>query len=271
MKRLKSSEIKQKELEILIEFDAFCRKNHLTYSLCGGTLLGAIRHKGFIPWDDDIDVCMPRPDYEKLIRNFSSQNRNIEIRSILVRGFDAPFSKIVNKKCIVSQKHSSRIIDDYIWVDIFPIDGLPDDETETRKIYRVCNFYRKMYFLCEAKLGEGRTPLRKIAKYFLKPIANIYGKRRCCEKLESISKRYPYETANYVGSIAWGLYGFKERVSKKIFELPPSDVTFEGHSFKAFGDWNEYLTRLYGSNYMELPPLSMRVSHDLVVYEIEGE
>lgn len=97
MKQLTGNEIKQVELEILLEFDAFCRKNHLTYSLCGGTLLGAIRHHGFIPWDDDIDVCMPRPDYEKLIRSFSPNNNHLEIRSMMMKGFDAPFGKIVNK------------------------------------------------------------------------------------------------------------------------------------------------------------------------------
>jgi lipopolysaccharide cholinephosphotransferase len=270
MKQLTGNEIKHKELEILIEFDAFCRKNHLTYSLCGGTLLGAIRHGGFIPWDDDIDVCMPRPDYEKLIRNFSSENKNVEVRSMLVKGFDAPFGKIINKKYIISQKYSSRAIDAYLWMDIFPIDGLPDGEAETKKIYQVCEFYRKIYLLCEANLGEGKTAFRKAIKYVLKPLANIYGKRRCCEKIDSIARKYPFETANYVGSIAWGLYGIKERVSKNIFELPCTEVTFEGYRFKAFGDWNEYLTRLYG-NYMELPPLDKRITHDMVVYETEGE
>lgn len=267
MKQLTGNEIKQVELEILLEFDAFCRKNHLTYSLCGGTLLGAIRHHGFIPWDDDIDVCMPRPDYEKLIRSFSPNNNHLEIRSMMMKGFDAPFGKIVNKKYITSQKYSSRAIDAYLWIDIFPVDGLPDDELAQKKIYQVCNFYRKIYLLCEATLGEGKTVFRKAVKYILKPLANIYGKQRCCEKIDFMARKYPYETANYVGAITWGLHGTGEVMNKGEFENIIT-VDFEGHQFSAFSCWDRYLRGLY-DNYMELPPVEKRETHDMEVYLVD--
>lgn len=270
MRRLSNFEIKKVELEILLEFHHFCSNHKLKYSLAGGTLLGAIRHKGFIPWDDDIDVCMPRPDYEKFLHIFYSENPNIEIISSQNDGIYIPFAKMINRRYQTLQKYSFQTESKFIWMDIFPIDGLPDSFDESKNIYRKTSFYRTLYMLCDAKLGEGKSIVRKCGKYFLKPIANMIGKQCLNKKIESIALSYTYDEVNYVGSIAWGLYGIKERVKKTIFELPYTDVSFEGHSFKAFGDWNEYLTRLYG-DYMKLPPLDERVNHDMVVYDTEGE
>ncbi len=263
-KRLVSAEIKKIEVEILSNIVSFCQKYQLRVYLSGGTLLGAIRHHGFIPWDDDIDVCMPRRDYERFIRLFQSKKEYIKVQSLLDSDFSAPFAKVVDLRTSIKSEFSNRDIDQHLWVDVFPIDGLPENLEEVKKIYAKCDCYRKIYLLIDATLGKGKTKIRKYMKYILKPLANLYGKKRCCDKIEAIAKSYPYENYEYVGAITWGLYGAGERMLKSEFEKTVM-VEFEGRQFPTFSCWDSYLKGLYG-DYMQLPPVEKRRTHDMVVY-----
>ena len=130
MKSLTLKEIQKIEFEILKEFAQFCAKHNLKYYLAGGTLLGAIRHKGFIPWDDDIDVCMPRKDYMYFINNFDEWNRKLKVKCNYKSNIDAPFAKIVNLDTIIYSKYANNNIDTNICIDIFPVDGLPENLNE---------------------------------------------------------------------------------------------------------------------------------------------
>lgn len=269
MKQLSSKEIKKIELKILLNFNEFCRENNLRYYLAGGTLLGAIRHKGFIPWDDDIDVCMPRPDYERFIRSYSQAQSCYELKSNYLKNFSAPFTKVIDIRTKVLSQFNESGVDTNLWIDIFPVDGLPENLTEVQNIYDKCNFYRTVLNLSSAKLGEGKTAFRKYSKYLLKPLAQIYGKKRCIDKIERIASRYPYETSKYVGAITWGLYGVGERMLKSEFEKEV-EVEFEGHKFPAFSCWDSYLKGLYG-DYMQLPPVEKRKTHDMVAYLLDED
>ena len=264
MKKLSLEEIKYIELGILKEFAKFCKKYNLTFYLAGGTLLGAVRHQGFIPWDDDIDVCMPRKDYEFFIQHFTCGAPFLNVYANRLGNFPAPYAKIVNIKTTISAKYIHNNIEPGVWIDVFPVDGLPESLEETGKIYKTCNFYRTIYGLTYAKLGEGKTTYRKYSKYILKPLACLYGSQRCVEKIETIARRYSYEQSNYVGVITWGLYGVGERMKKSEFEHAV-DVEFEGEAFPAFSCWDSYLTGLYG-DYMIPPPLEERKTHDIMVF-----
>lgn len=256
-------EIQKRELSILLIFQKFCQKQGLKFYLAGGTLLGAIRHHGFIPWDDDIDVCMPRRDYEQLLKTFPKGGQYI-LRAPALENFMKPFAKIVDRDTEVESEYTLDCDDSHLWIDIFPVDGLPDSIDTVRSIYKKCEFYRMIYLYTNVKLGVGTTTLRKYAKYLLKLLANLYGKERCVRKLEQIANRYPYDDYNYVGAITWGLYGEGERMNKSEFEKEVS-VEFEGHRFPAFSCWDSYLKGLYG-NYMELPPVEKRRTHSMKVY-----
>lgn len=269
MKQLSSKEIKKIELKILLNFNEFCRDNNLRYYIAGGTLLGAIRHKGFIPWDDDIDVCMPRPDYEKFINLYSGMISSYKLKSDYLKNFSAPFTKIIDCRTKVISQFNEGDVDTNLWIDIFPIDGLPEDLDEVQSIYEKCDFYRTVLNLSSAKLGEGKTVFRKYSKYLLKPLAQIYGKQSCIDKIEQVASRYPYESSKYVGAITWGLYGVGERMLKSEFEKEV-EVEFEGHRFPTFSCWDSYLKGLYG-DYMKLPPVEKRVAHDMSAYYIGSD
>lgn len=264
MKKLSLEELKKEELNILTTFNKFCQQHALRFYLAGGTLLGAIRHKGFIPWDDDIDVCMPRPDYEKLIQLYDNTDSRYQLRCIEKNNFSAPYAKMVDINTHIKEKYLATDDNKNLWIDIFPVDGLPEDLSKVKKIYKSCDFYRTIYLLNFANLGEGRSCFRKYMKYLLKPIAMLYGKKRCVHKIQDIAKQYKYKNSKYVGAVTWGLYGDGERMLKSEFEKAVK-VEFEGEMYPAFSCWDSYLAGLY-HDYMTLPPESERRSHDIMVY-----
>lgn len=267
MRFLTLKEIQNTELNILNEFALFCKKNNLKFYLAGGTLLGAIRHKGFIPWDDDIDVCMPRKDYIIFVNNFDEWNEFLKVKSNLKKNLGAPFSKVVDVRTVIKSRYAQNDIDTNIFIDVFPVDGLPQDIKDVKAIYSKCDFYRRVLMLHDAILGKGRTVFKKYCKYFLKPIARIYGAQRCIDNIENIVAQHPYDECKYVGIVSWGLYGVGERMLKDEFERQV-EVDFEGYKFPAFSCWDSYLNGLYG-DYMQLPPVEKRQSHEVEAFLVE--
>ena len=263
MKYLTAREIQLYELDILYKFVEICKEYNLRYYLSGGTLLGAIRHKGFIPWDDDIDLAMPRKDFMKLVelsKGFKDEKYEFFFFS-QDSGYLLPYGKFVNKQTFIDSKFSKDEVLKHLWIDIMPMDGLPENERLVRKIYRKAEFYRQIIKLCNAKLGEGKTLLKKYAKYIFKPIAMLYGKKRAINNLNKLALTYDYESSKYIGAVSCGLYGIGERMLKSEAENSVL-VDFETGKFNSFGCWYSYLTGLYG-NYMQLPTKEKQVTHGM--------
>ena len=268
MKNLTHQEVQQEELNILLEFDRLCQKNHLRYSLAGGTLLGAVRHKGFIPWDDDIDVCMPRPDYEKLIEIFNDQaNTELFFLSPTTEKMAPyPYIKMQFRNVMIEEKGFNEV--ENLWIDIFPVDGLPEERRKLISVYRKSTFYRKLIIFDKWKsvqLYGGRHS--KLVASGILLFVRLYGNVRAVRNSIKLAKKYKYEDSKYVGAVTWGCYGIGERMLKSEYEKLV-DVEFEGHTFKAMSCWDSYLTGIYG-DYMQLPPEDKRVCHGFKAYRIE--
>ena len=266
-------QIHEEQTKMLKQLSDFCKEQNITYYICGGTLLGAIRHKGFIPWDDDVDVLMPRPDYEKFHKIVKENNFHIGddliLRSFKFKNLLFPFGKVMNTKLKMETHYYENEFDNFLWIDIFPMDGLPEEESKTQAIYKKILFLRRVLSLAEVKddVIENESRKRwmvipkKIARKFLSNKTVI---RIIINKMDKISRKYDYETSKYVGGVLWG-YGPQEKLLKE--EVIDTEVDFENIKANTFACYDKYLSNLYG-DYMKLPPIEKRTTHQIKVYRI---
>lgn len=267
LRKLEKNELeklKKIELDMLIEFDKICRKNNIKYILCGGTLIGAIRHNGFIPWDDDIDICMLREDYNKFVKIYKKelnkkyyfQSMENEEKCVTI------FSKIRRKDSIYSESISN--LDENkqgIWIDIFPVDNISDNKLISKfYMFRVI----VLKILLSFKSGNNvisKSFMKSIILKILKLISKLYNTNKLKKKLNlSINKfnnKKTYSVASY-----GGCYLFKEILKKEYFE-DIIEHKFENHNFYIPKKYDELLRNYYG-NYMKLPPKEKQVSNHYI-------
>jgi lipopolysaccharide cholinephosphotransferase len=245
-------------IEILDEFVRICEENNLIYFLAYGTLLGAVRHKGFIPWDDDLDVAMPKNDYKKFIEIYSKlEERNYYIISnnyntSPVR-LDISFAKLCKKGTLFAR--GDKDINSYtgIWIDIWPFDNcirfflIPQ--------MKLISFAQQAYNL----KNNIDIPQSKIKKNIIRLMFCIFPKRILFILIDKFFSVFNKFNTRYV-SFLFGVYGHKKETHKHASIFPLKKLEFEGKYYCTPGNWNTYLTQYYG-NYMELPPVEQRRTH----------
>lgn len=254
MRKIEFEEAKSIELEILKNIASFCDKHNLRYYLTYGTLIGAIRHKGFIPWDDDIDIQMPQKDYEQFIKLF----KHPHLKAIVP---GTPMAKHTFVKVIDTRTVKMEPGFDYsngylgIDVDIFPLDGTPENDAEFETWYKqLMNYYKKYYYSTQTMKGSLKHKLKLAAWRLILRSPDYY-----LNQIKKLHDQYSYEDCKYVGSITCLYDSPKNRVPKTCFESTV-DVEFEGYTFKAPVGYDYLLTHIYG-DYMKLPPIEQQVTH----------
>lgn len=270
MKKMTLREIQLAELDIMTEFDKTARKYNLKYTLSAGTLLGAVRHKGFIPWDDDIDVSMPRPDYEKLVR-LNRKKRlwpsYMELKCFEDGTLEAPYMKIFDKRTKINEKNFTQNDVGSLWIDIFPVDGLPRDRRMHKPYYGLALDLCRLNVASVVRDGYGSSKAVILFKdLFMKPFANAVGRRRIAKLQKKLALKFPYGKTPLCGMVTWAYDGPGQALTVKEYE-DLKEMTFEGHRFLAVSAWDKYLTGVFG-DYMQLPPEKDRITHDLEAYRI---
>lgn len=267
---LTNKEIKNELCLMLKKTDEYLRKNNIKYSIMSGTLLGAIRHGGFIPWDDDIDIAILREDYDKLVSIL--KNDNLISENLVASGFEIdktemPFIKIYNNSIFVHDDLKNT--NSKLWIDIFPFDYIPNKFSEIFKLK--CYFYQKMYQKKLESINYYSTEhiqKKGVIKYlnkFAVFIANYFNINYLADKLINYSKKYKTKKGKFVQDLTWGT----KSVSSSIFDSIV-DYKFENIHVKGFKDFDLYLKTIYG-DYMKIPPVEMRENHGIEAWKEKNE
>lgn len=262
MERNVLEELQQTQLEILLHVKEICEKHNLTYFLIGGTLLGAIRHKGFIPWDDDLDIAMPRRDYEHflaLCKDDLASDYYLHCNKT-DPDYWLPFTKI-RKNGTVFEENSIKTIHTHkgIFIDVFPLDNANAkfsliQSVQARLAKGISSVVIHKRGLNVTKVGG----LKRILLTLLRP-TRIDFLTRLQTKVMIYNRN---NEAPYFVNLGSN-YNYKKQTINKDKYYPPVKVQFEGHFFDAPSDWDYILKRIYG-DYMQLPPPEKRITHNPV-------
>ena len=262
MKEVTFEESRRIQLSILCYFDAFCREHQLRYSLGEGTLIGAVRHKGFIPWDDDIDVIMLREDYDRFLSIYDGDKYSLKsIKS--EQNWRDCYSRLSDNSTCVYWELTPTITNHGIWVAIFPVDNIPDDDVEWNRMKQRS---RLLQMLCCAKYTDSMFNSKRAR--FIKPLIQFYSSIHSAnyfvKKAEKTICKYKGISTKRrtVLAIWWATYpAFRSEVFDEYIEME-----FEGHNFLVLKYYDEYLRGQYG-DYMTLPPVESRVpQHHMKAY-----
>ena len=257
---LELSEVQSAALRIFKIIDEICCREGMRYWLAFGTLLGAVRHKGFIPWDDDIDIVMPRNDYERFLDYFRANKDRLR-PLVIVNPVDRPGTPFLITRVSDTTYKMIGEFGDYVselgvFVDIYPLDGLGNDLSEAeslkRKSLRLVSCYTQPRVW---PFFKDQRPLHRVAKALIG--LTLQSPDHYRRQLDDLCRKYDYDDSIYVTCLAWVPYfGF----AKRSYYDATLRLPFEDTNANVPAEYDQVLTDRYG-NYMELPPASERVPH----------
>ena len=255
------TELQEHLLVIMKWFHEFCEKENLTYFAIGGTALGAVRHNGFIPWDDDLDVGMPRKDYERLKEISDKINKNSDYVLEFPnkkKDFVYPYCKIYDTKTTLVENTRYKTKRG-IYIDVFPIDGVGNTLEESVETFKKVD--KKVNLLCTriCALRKDRKLYKNIAIVLSRCIPDfLFGSLKLIKDIDNMCKQKDFYECEYVANFCGNWH--EKEIIKQEWVKNPVVCKFEDAEIYIPGDSDAYLTKVYG-DYMKLPPEEKRVSH----------
>lgn len=258
-------QLQDKLLEILLYFDKYCKVNNLKYYLCGGCLIGVVRHHGFIPWDDDVDLFMPRKDYERLTKIWDSTgdlDHYAFCRTDKEHNYHDAGASIRDINTTEINRHSvNEDICHGIAIEIMPIDGCPKSKiARAIQLFNACLF--SLFNVQRLPDNKGKM-IRMLSELFYRIFRSPEKRYKIWKKAEKRMSRYSWKDCDEVTELIGALHGMILRHKKEDFEQVVYR-DFEGHQLPVMAGYEKYLERIWG-DYMQLPPVEKRVAkHDTV-------
>lgn len=267
MKELSLQELKKIEFDILQMFDDFCKKNNIRYFLAYGTLLGAIRYKKFIPWDDDVDLLIPREDYDRLITLFKDSDRYRLFAFEKDQNYFFPFAKLCDMTTKKDEFGYKNNVELGVDIDLFPLDAWDDDFEKAKKEAK--HISKLMFCLNMVKLrkADSVNPLKRVAKSILMIYCKLLGGKHFIRKIQKETCKTGQQGNSYLGAKSWCVYGAKGIIPAEAFS-ESIDIEFEGKMFPAPVGYDKYLTCLYGDYLPEPPKEKQKTHHSFKAYRI---
>lgn len=255
------------QLEILKTFDSFCRENNLKYSLYAGSLLGAIRHKGFIPWDDDLDVCMSRSDYNEFIALWEHSHPNGYILQNKDNSpyFGQSFTKIrKDHTTFLQEERESGQYHTGIFLDVFPLDRIPIQKL--KKLFFKWHCMKYQLLTREFVPPKAGIIIRLGSSIIL---ACLTQKHRAQIRINTLKKITRYNDRHDLEIVAIETMSSLQKPFASTMLDSYIDLPFEDGNFMCFADWDDHLRRKFG-DYMLLPPESERTwKHHPIIIDFE--
>lgn len=263
MTSLSLKDIQTVELEILDYVAQVCEEHHLTYFLSYGTLIGAIRHQGFIPWDDDIDIAMPREDYNCLLDILRQEKGKSKYACFTPQdeGYYYLFAKVVDTTTTIVEEKALTPFPMGVWIDIFPLDGLK--RNDNCQYYQLLLYNRACAAAVNLKFPRKTSKWLQPLEYTFWKLCRLIGYAPFLKRALTLSEKYKYVDCEEVG-FAYSYPAYNKYMKKEWFEETVM-VEFEGRKFRAPARYHDYLTTQYG-DYMQLPPENKRITHHITVY-----
>ena len=267
MKELTLQELKDIEFDILKMFDAFCKENNLRYFLAYGTLLGAIRYKKFIPWDDDVDVLVPREDYDRFITLFKDTEQYKLHAFEKNENYRFPFAKICDTTTMKDESDYDNGVELGVDIDIFPLDAWDDDLEKAKKEARYIKKNMGHLGFTKLKKADSKNLLKRFAKWIVMTVCKMFGSRYFMKNILKASNKPEQKGNNYVGAKSWCVYGERGIIPAEVF-AEAIDIEFEGQMFPAPVGYDTYLTCLYGDYLPEPPKEKQKTHHAFKAYRL---
>lgn len=258
MRRMTSSEVRQVQLELLNAIADFCEEQKLRYVLAAGTLIGAVRHHGYIPWDDDIDLDMPREDYMRFLETFPTNGHRRVLSIYDNTDYYLPYAKVVDTRTLLQEDIAiGKSIG--VNIDIFPIDNLSSDNEENARLCRTNIRWSNILNIKIIRINRSRSVWKNLVLLFGKILLAPLSYRWILKQMDKTARRFEYcKDSPFIGSVSYG-NPLKKCLMERVQFNEDTELEFEGRKYRVPKEYDAILTRYYG-DYMTPPPENQQVS-----------